>query len=199
MTPTPVPPSISAFSPWNSLEVAKLIVSFMTPLLILLLGILVTRLSEQFKAALWANQKVIEKRIVVYDKTAPLLNDLFCYFYIVGNWKEQTPPEVLAKKRALDKEVYVYTALFSDEFRKSYFQFIHLCFVTYTGPGQDAKLRTYITGQSYDRRAASVDEWKATWDSMFSDYTEVPGKEAVREAYEALMASFSRELGVGLN
>lgn len=198
--PTPIPIPVPTSSTWNSLEIAKLIASFLTPLLILLLGILVTRLSEQFKTTLWANQKVIEKRIAIYDKMAPLLNDLYCYYCFVGSWKELTPPDLIVIKRTLDKQVYVYAALFSDEFRESYFRFIHLCFETYSGPGYDAKLRTYITGQTQaqDRRRASPAGWDDTWDQMFSVHSETVPIEMIKEAYNALMASFSKELGIGL-
>jgi hypothetical protein len=66
----------------------------------------VARLTERFKVTLWTNQKVIEKRIDVYDKLAPMLNDLYCYFYYVGNWKELTPIRIIETKRKLDKTFY---------------------------------------------------------------------------------------------
>ena len=108
---------------WTSLEIVKLAVSLLTPMFILLFGIWVSRLAEQFKAALWANQKVIEKRIAVYDELAPLLNDLYCYFNFFGNWKELRPPDVVALKRTLDKRVHIYAPLFSAEFLRLYYVF----------------------------------------------------------------------------
>ena len=146
-------------SVWNSLEIAKLAASLLTPLFLLFVGIWVSRLTERFKVTLWANQKVIEKRIDVYDKIAPMLNDLYCYFSYIGNWKEITPIQIIDIKRNLDKTFYIYAALFSPEFQKLYFTFIHLCFETYVGAGKNAKLRTYIANQFENRIKASQSKW----------------------------------------
>lgn len=183
---------------WNSLEIVKLIVSLLTPLVILLVGIWVTRLAERFKAILWSNQKVIEKRIVIYDELAPLLNDLYCYFVFVGNWKELRPPQVLEMKRTLDKKVHVYAALFSPSFLKLYNSFIEVCFETFVGPGLDARLRTLITSSNGDRRQALATQWDKDWDDMFSNSEDVTPKSDVKDAYQDLMSRFSSELGIGL-
>ena len=183
---------------WTSLEIVKLAVSLLTPVALLLLGIWVTRLAEQFKAVLWANQKVIEKRISIYDEMAPLLNDLYCYFTFVGHWKELTPPEVVAIKRKLDKNIYINAPLFSADFRTAHFGFIHRCFETYVGPGLDAKLRTPISTQDGDRPRAAPGGWKDSWDSMFSDLTEWSSRVEIEEAYANLMSCFASELGIGL-
>ena len=129
-------------SPWNSLEIAKLIASSATPLLILCLGVVIQQAVRRIEAVQWANRRIVEKRLEVYDTLAPLLNDLLCYFSYVGNWKELTPPQVVAAKRALDKRVHLAAPLFSPGFLGLYNEFIHLCFSTYNGMGEDAKLRT---------------------------------------------------------
>jgi hypothetical protein len=185
-------------SVWNSLEIAKLVASLLTPLLLLFIGIWVSRLTERFKVTLWANQKVIEKRIDVYDEIAPMLNDLYCYFSYVGNWKELTPIQIIDIKRKLDKTFYIYAALFSPEFQKLYFTFIHLCFETYVGAGKNAKLRTYIANQFENRKKVSQTKWEDSWDELFSEPREVTPTEEIKSGYKALMARFSKELGVGI-
>jgi hypothetical protein len=183
---------------WNSLEIVKLLASLLTPILLLLISIWVARLTERFKVALWTNQKVIEKRIDVYDKLAPMLNDLYCYFCYVGNWKEFTPIQIIEIKRKLDKTFYIYNALFSSEFSRLYFYFIHLCFETYTGPGKNAKLRTFIAGQVENRKNIPTIKWDDAWDEMFSESREVTRTEKIQEGYDALMACFAKELGIGI-
>lgn len=79
-------------SVWNSLEVVKLLVGIITPMVVILLGILVTRLAKRMEALQWARRTIIEKRIQVYDEVAPQLNDLLCFFTLVGGWKDLTPP-----------------------------------------------------------------------------------------------------------
>jgi hypothetical protein len=88
-------------NPWTSLEVVKIISSSLTPLVVAGVGIYIYRLSKRFEHLQWRNQKLVEKRLSIYDDIAPLLNDNLCYFTYVGTWKTKTPPEVIASKRKL--------------------------------------------------------------------------------------------------
>jgi len=167
----------------------------LTPVLILVFGIWVTQIVERFKASIWANQKVVEKRIEIYDELAPLLNDIYCYFYFVGNWKELSPRQVIDIKRTVDKKVFVYSPLFSPQFLDVYQEFIRLTFEHYVGAGLDARLRT--SADRYDdRRSSFPGQWDSSWDRMFSAPGEQSDQDAVRKAYEKLMATFSSELGI---
>ena len=56
---------------WNSLEVAKLLVSALTPLAVLTFGFWINRRLKRVEHLQWASQKVIEKRLVVFDQVAP--------------------------------------------------------------------------------------------------------------------------------
>ena len=109
-----------------------------------------------------------------------------------------TPPDVITIKRKLDKKIYINAPLFSADFRKAYFVFIHRCFETYVGAGLDAKLRTPISSQDGDRTLAIPGGWTDSWDNMFSDLTEWSTPAEIAEAYDNLMACFASELGIGL-
>src|SRR6266851_310090 len=106
-SPTPV---------WNSLEVAKLGVSTLTSVVVVLIGLVISRRLKRLEYLQWTNQKVTEKRIAVFDELAPQLNDLYCYFTFLGGWKDLTPVEVVGRKRKMDRMVYVNAPLFSKEF-----------------------------------------------------------------------------------
>ncbi|MDP8929448.1 MAG: hypothetical protein M3O70_12990, partial [Actinomycetota bacterium] len=69
---------------WTSLEVAKLIVAALTPVLIFALGVVVTRAARRVEDAQWANRTIIGKRLDVYSELAPSLNDIYCFFTMVG-------------------------------------------------------------------------------------------------------------------
>jgi hypothetical protein len=184
---------------WSSLEIAKLLVAGLTPLFILVLGIWVNRIAKRVEAAQWANQKLIEKRIAIYDQLAPQLNDLYCYYMCVGNWKELIPTNVVDIKRKLDKTVYVYSYLFSPQFRELYNELIGLCFTTFTGQGHNAKLRTPIDHPAGgDRRKSSSIPWQSEWDELFSNEKECAPLTEIQTAYLNLMSCFSEELGVGI-
>ena len=177
---------------WNSLEIAKLAVSILTPLLVLAIGLVVNRSLKRLEHRQWTSQKVIEKRLKIFDDLAPSLNDLLCYFTFVGSWKELNPEKVIQIKRSIDRIVHVNAPLFSRDFRARYDSFIDCCYQTYTGWGQNAKLRTTSS------RYKVVEGWDPKWDDCFSQDVEAD-PETVRSAYHALMRQFSVELGIGLD
>lgn len=190
---------IPAQSVWTSLEITKIVIGILTPLVLLLLGIWVNRIAKRVEAAQWANQKLIEKRISIYDELAPLINDLYCYYMCVGNYKELTPIQIIDIKRKLDKKVYIYAPLFSREFIHTYNEFIHLCFQTYAGAGHDARLRTLIEHpMGGDRKKVSPVPWQEEWNRYFSGREACHPLEEIRSSYKRLMSGFSKELGVGL-
>ncbi len=145
-------------STWNSIEIIKIVIGVLTPLVLLFLGIWVNRIAKRVENTQWANQKLIEKRIAIYDELAPLVNDLYCYYRGVGNYKKITPADVIDIKRKLDKRVYVYASLFSSEFLDIYKEFINSYFIPFGGErGEDAKLRTSIEHPvGGDRREVSA-------------------------------------------
>src|SRR5262245_50752516 len=103
----------SVKSPWNSLELSKLVVGALTPALIFWYGQQV--ISEREKAA-EASEKytqVVKKRVELWDKLAGHLNDIYCYFLYVGHWKALAQPDIVSKKRELDKLVYANRPFFS--------------------------------------------------------------------------------------
>jgi len=175
-------------NPWTSLEVVKLVVSVATPIVLATIGIYIHRVTKRFEHQQWRNQKLTEKRLQVYDALAPLLNDNLCYFTYLGTWKDRTPKDVVASKRTIDKQIHLAAPLFSEEFFSACMAFQELCFETYTGWGQDAKLKTLTTR----RREAS--QWQPEWDDLFSDKTSDP--ELIRAAYAKILVCFKLDIGV---
>ena len=72
---------------WTSLEIVKLVVSVLTPLAVVVLGIFVARATARIEQSQWASQKVVENRLRIFDVAAPKLNRLFCFYTFVGRWK----------------------------------------------------------------------------------------------------------------
>lgn len=175
--------------PWNWLEAAKLLASVLTPLALAALGIYVHRVTKRYEHGQWRSQKLVEKRLSVYEQLAPDLNDLLCYFTYVGCWRDLDPPTVVALKRSIDKQIFLAAPLFSAEFFGSCMAFQSLCFETYNGWGQDAQLRT-----ATHRRRESRKDWKDEWENCFSRKIAEPN--LVRAAYAKVMESFSRDIGV---
>jgi hypothetical protein len=176
---------------WNSLEVVKLLVGALTPILVGMAGFWLNRRLKALEAAQWAQQKIVERRIAAYDELAVPLNQLFCYFAYLGSWKEIMPPEVVAMKRAVDQCAHISAPLFDGKFLAVYNGFIDCCFATFGGWGEDAKLRTLT-----DRRRQAVgSEWEPSWDECFAEPTIASSPEATRSAYTAVMTYLARAMG----
>lgn len=173
--------------PWNWLELAKL---FVTPIVVSLFGFWVNHKMKRLEQLQWRSQKLVEKRLAVYDDIAPDLNDFLCYFTFVGLWKGLRPPDVVALKRKVDRKIHLAAPLFSRSFFEACEKFQNLCFETYTSWGKDAELRT----QFERRKEAKGGDWQDTWDGCFSESVSDP--EHIREAYQEVMKAFACDIGV---
>lgn len=181
----------AAASPWTSLEIVKLAISTLTPVLVVVIGFLISRRQKLLDSLQWKNQKLTEKRIEVFERLAPLLNDVFCYFTRVGSWKEMEPPEIVGKKREMDRIVHVNKPLFSPAFFVRYESFIDTCYSMYTGRGRNAELRT-----SYIEHERSFGgPWQLEWYDCFAQ-DDLSDPTEVQSQYELLMSAFSVELGI---
>jgi hypothetical protein len=159
------------------------------PIVVASLGIYIHRVTKRFEHSQWRNQKVIEKRLAIYDSLAPQLNELLCYFIYVGTWKELDPLKVIQMKREVDRKIYLAQPLFSEQFFGACMDFMNLCFATYQGWGLDAQLRT-----SFERRRQAHTAWKQDWESCFSDKSSDPQK--IMESYRNIMRVFTSEIGL---
>ena len=183
-------------SSWDSLQVVKLLVSALTPLAVIIGGYLINRKLKDLEELQWTNHKIMEKRLELFDRVAPQLNDLMSYFTFIGRWKELSPPDVIKLKREMDRDFYSYQPLFSQRLVDEYEAFIEICFQPFAEWGQDAKLLTAMER----RKDAFGNKWKADWDSYFAElpqgYDRSQQARAARSAYITIMNCFAEELGV---
>jgi hypothetical protein len=180
---------------WNSLEIAKLIVAATTPIVALVFGFWISRSLKRLEEAQWVNQTVIEWKIRVYEDVMPGLNDLYCFFEYVGNWKELSPPQILELKRALDKRINTAIPVFAPELLASYDEFMNLCFHTFRGQARDAGLRTGFK----NRQIHWADRWKPEWQALFAEDEEKTPRPELASAYSRLVTGLARELNLSLN
>jgi len=179
---------------WNSLELAKLGVALLTPILLFVLGLAVTRGARRVEQAQWAGRKLIERRLELHGQMAPPLNDLLCFFTWVGHFREIDPPKAVERKRRLDKVFFTNEQLFSDSFRDAYAHYIDTLFDHSGGAGADARLRTSPTRLRAERGTSS--KWDPQWNDLFADEGERKPSHEALAAYRSLMDTFADELGV---
>lgn len=158
------------------------------PVLTLVFGIVVLRLTKKLERSQWRSQKVIEKRIAEWDKIRVEFNDIFCYCTRVGGWKEMTPMDVIDRKRAADRKMHLARPYFSKGFFDAYLHFIETCFAQYQGHGVDAKIKSPL----WEHQNAYHGQWDRDWEPLFFDQ---PSTEAeLWGAYESMLEKVAEEL-----
>jgi len=97
---------------WVNLVIATMILAALTPIIMAILAFRFSRIIKRMNKKQWSNQKIVEKRMEVYDRMVPKLNDIYCFCCYVGNWNELTPMDILRLKRDLDKDMNIYNSLY---------------------------------------------------------------------------------------
>ncbi len=157
-------------------------------------GALILRLTS-IDHALWQSRPLIARRLEIYDRIAPDLNRIYCFIRLVGYWKEVSPADLIDTKRRLDKEVNINRHLLSEEFYRAHLEFMALTFRTFTGPGEDAKIRSTVIHDLGDRRKHVHYEWMDVFEFFF-DPVDLPTDYQIDTAYMDVMNALKASLGV---
>jgi hypothetical protein len=177
---------------WNSVEIVTLVVDALTPITVVVLGVLFTRASRRIEQVQWANQTVVTHRLNVFDELAPGLNQLLCFATFVGSWKEIDPRKAIAIKRDLDQTMYANKVLFSDELFAAYHRFMTVLFAMFSTTGADAKVRAPIESEWGSRR--DLRWWDDAMSDLFTD--DAVSLKEIQDAYDELSQQFRADLYV---
>jgi len=165
-----------------------MIIAVLGPVIIAFLIFRYKRIIKGLEKKHKTDQKIIEKRIEIYDRIGPQLNDIFCFYCYNGNWKEITPLDMVSLKKELDKDIAVSTPLFSNDVNEKYIDFMRLCFVSFSGWEHEEKIKSL-----YELRQENNLEWNDDWIPFF-DTNNVVEAVKVKEKYDELIASFKKDL-----
>ena len=170
-------PKTEKKSAWTSLEIAKLIVSGLTPILVLIFGIGITRSNDRHKT-------VIDERIKSYDRIKEDLNRIHCFITDVGTWKEETPQTVVSYKRIVDREMYEEQGIWSKNTMQAYLAYMDAAFATNQGSGIDAKINATLS------QKRNSPKWSDDWQ------TKITGQEAdnYQDAYNKMYQAFFNDM-----
>ena len=177
---------------WNSVQIVTVIVAAATPVTVAILGVIFARASRKIEQVQWANQTVVTRRLDVFDKLAPGLNQLLCFATFVGTWKDTDPRKAIAIKRDLDQIMYANKVLFSDELFAAYHRFMTVLFDMFGTTGADAKVRAPIESRWGTRR--DLQWWNDVMSRLFTD--EAVSLDDIQQAYDALGEQFRANLYV---
>lgn len=196
---------------WNSLEVAKLLVSILLPIALVVFGYMTQRALQEnqrtvtealqenerkFTEALQDRQSeirlseaIVNKRQEIYDEIRIPLNNIYCYIEEVGKYKSMTPATVTADRRSLHATMHTQRAYWSPALFSLYLKYMdEIAFKTRQGVNKDARIQD-SPGQKRD-----LDSWKEEWDSLFTN-EEHPLHEST---YNALLDALASEIGANV-
>lgn len=163
-------------------------VSHYSPLIITLItGLWINKRLEKYKSKLLIDQSIIKHRTDSYSTIKNDLNTIYSYIKRVGNWKEQTPKDIIELKRKIDKEIYCTKPFWSKDLVEEYSKFINTCFKTNRGHGKDAAIIGSINKYN------DLSNWNSHFNDLFTDgFSEVK----LDSAYNSLLNAFSKDFGV---
>ncbi|MFL6797190.1 MAG: hypothetical protein ACJ8F3_07245 [Xanthobacteraceae bacterium] len=171
------------------LEIARLGVAALTPIMTLVVGILVVHLGTRLDATKQLHAELLRKRLALFEEIAPKVNDIHCFFLAVGHWAELSPEEVIRRKRAIDRAIQVNRYLFRSEFWEAYQRFEQAHFEMFATVGQPAKLRIDMNYM----RARLGDHFKSEWLPAVSS-SKTGDHEDQRRLYQELMTVLGNEI-----
>jgi hypothetical protein len=122
---------------------ANLILSFVTPILVVIVGYIVQRTLTDQARQQQLRDRLVEKRRDIYEKIAEDLNKIYCYISDVGGFNQENLDSIIAAKWKADRLMLVYKAIWPEDTLKAYLEFIDSVFKHYSGGvGKSAKIRT---------------------------------------------------------
>lgn len=175
---------------WESLKIAVIAIAVLSPVIIVFLIIRFNRMKNHLINEYQSIQRLVQKRIEIYERIGPILNDILCFFSYTGNWKELTPIDIMRLKRELDKEMNINKPLFSEDLSKKYNAFMQLCFVSHSGWEHEEKIKSL-----YELRQERDPNWLDDYIPYFDTNNVVEGIK-VKERFDDLMACFRKEISV---
>ena len=175
---------------WNSLKIVIILIAALAPFIIAIQALRFKRIKKSLINEHQTNQRLVEKRIEIYEQIGPKLNDILCFYSYNGNWNELSPIAIMKLKKELDKEININTPLFSDDLSEKYNSFMQVCFVSFSGWEHEEKIKSL-----YTLRQDNNPDWNDDWIPYFDTNNVVDGIQ-VKERYDELMACFKKELSL---
>jgi len=170
-------PKAEKKSDWTGLEIAKLVISALTPILVVILGIYVSKVQHR-------NEVLATARVKSYDAIKEDLNRIHCFITDRGTWKEETPATVVGYKRVADREMYEEQGIWSPATMTAFLAYMDAAFTKERGSGLGAGINTTL-----DQKRNSP-KWDDTWK------TEITNQKSAdyEKAYEAMYKAFAADI-----
>jgi hypothetical protein len=153
------------------IEQRKVLLSILTPLVLIILTWVVNNAIQERGAALDREKQILSEKQKIYAELGRKLNVIFVYVIDVGDFRAYNPPQIIDFKREVDRQFFSYRPYWSQRTEDGYNEFMKAAFQTYTGAGKPAKIRASrqekIAAYQFDKRP-----WRPAWNAYFTEETD---------------------------
>ena len=166
------------------LEKWKVLLSILTPLVLVVLTFVVNSAIQERGAKLKRDEQILSEKQKIYAELGRRLNVFYVYVSDVGDFRTYSPPRVVEMKREADRQFFMYRPYWSKETEGHYNEYMSSVFTTYTGAGLSAQINA---SKSQKLAAYEVDKlnWDSSWDRYFTGKTDPD----ISAKYYALVSS----------
>ncbi len=138
-------------------NVAQAVGTVATPLVVAILG-------ARFIHRQTIQEAALSEKAKHYGAISPLINRIFSYRRMVGDFLERKPEDILRAKRDADHEFWTYYYIWSDRFIAAYNSFMEDSFATFGEHGTKALIhadpRYYPIGPDPKTQNANGQPWR---------------------------------------
>ncbi|HIF9100110.1 TPA: hypothetical protein ACX6PR_000986 [Photobacterium damselae] len=169
------------------LKYSSVISAIMPLIVIIITGLWVNSRLEKIKSRLQLSHSIIEKRAEIYASVQFDINTIYSYIRRVGDWKENTPDDIIKCKRNLDKTFHSTKPYWSKDTFNAYENFVSVCFKEYRGHAKNAGI------------IAKVERYREleNWDNSFEDAFESGyNRDKLIQVNNFLMTALSKDFGL---
>jgi hypothetical protein len=166
------------------LEIWKVLLSILTPLVLVYLTYVVNNAIQERGALLKRDEQVLAEKQKIYLELGRNLNVTFVYVEDIGDFRQYTPIDVVGRKRETDRMFFMYLPYWSEQTERKYNEFMTTCFQTYNGAGIPAKINT-----SKAQKVAAYKHDGLRWDSSWDQYFTGASPSDVSSKYYDLVSS----------
>lgn len=173
---------------WSSLEIAKLIVSALVPVVGVIVAFSIAHYTKTLEGRRWRNEKLLEFRIEFFTEVGPKVNLLFTFCTLKNDWTKYSVQDIIDLKRFLDRKFHTFHMLLGLDVRQRYIEFAKNVFVTHQGLAKDPILRRY-----WRQYAGNTVGWteadRAKFDTEVNETNEKAIRLKITRSYERLLAA----------
>ena len=87
----------------STYELLTAIGTFLSGLGTVAIPVLAIYISQLYSAKESRSEVMFQRHVKIFDQVSITINELLCYMAFINDWNDFTPPEIIERKRILDR------------------------------------------------------------------------------------------------